>query len=81
MTARERADKLVEHIKRNPHKWIHEFSLDIEQAINAAVEEDRKARPHLFVGRLDRYCEVCNEPDRDKRHIWEIVIHPTASDR
>jgi len=42
----------------------------IEQAITAAVEEDRKTRPHVFVGSLDRWCEVCNEPDRDNRHIF-----------
>src|SRR5262247_3959787 len=42
----------------------------IEQAITAAVEEDRKTRPHEFVGSLDRWCEVCNEPDRDARHIF-----------
>src|SRR5262245_26590790 len=42
----------------------------IEQAIATAVEEDRKTRPHVFVGSLDRWCEVCNEPDRDNRHIF-----------
>jgi hypothetical protein len=42
----------------------------VEAAIKAAVEEDRKTRPHEFVGRTDRWCEVCNEPDRDARHLF-----------
>ena len=41
----------------------------IVQAITAAVEEDRRARPHTFVGRTDRPCELCGEPDRDEIHI------------
>jgi hypothetical protein len=41
----------------------------IEQAITAAVEEDRKTRPHTFVGRTDRGCQLCGEPDRDEIHI------------
>jgi hypothetical protein len=40
-----------------------------ERLIKAAVEEDRKTRPHTFVGRTDRYCELCNEPDRADIHI------------
>ncbi len=42
---------------------------DIQQAITAAVEEDRRTRPHTFVGRTDRDCELCSEPDRDEIHI------------
>lgn len=42
----------------------------IEQAVTAAVEEDRRLRPHVFVGSLDRHCEVCGEPDRDERHVY-----------
>src|SRR5262245_33328378 len=55
----------------------------IEQAINAAVEEDRKTRPHVFVGSLDRWCEVCNEPDRNNRHIFsrESVRASVESER
>ena len=42
----------------------------VERAINAAVEDDRKTRQHVFVGSLDRWCEVCGEPDRDARHVY-----------
>lgn len=38
-------------------------------AITAAVEEDRRARPHTFVGRTDRGCDLCGEPDRYEIHI------------
>lgn len=41
----------------------------IEQMVTAAIEEDRKSRPHRFVGRHDRYCEWCNEPDRHENHL------------
>jgi hypothetical protein len=33
------------------------------------IEEDRRSRPHLFVGRFDRDCELCGNPDRDAIHF------------
>ena len=72
MTPKERVGKLIADywdftlIRPEP---LAEIGNAIERAINAAVEEDRKTRPHQFVGRLDRWCEVCNEPDRDERHV------------
>lgn len=29
-----------------------------------------KEYPHQFVGRLDRWCEICNRPDRDPIHKY-----------
>ena len=26
-------------------------------------------KPHAFVGRADRWCEICNMPDRDPIHV------------
>jgi hypothetical protein len=38
----------------------------------AAVESEAMSpvaqTPHQFVGRLDRWCEVCNRPDRHPIH-------------
>lgn len=42
----------------------------IANAQGEAVEADRRERPHVFTGRLDRDCEVCGEPDRDARHFF-----------
>ena len=72
MTPRERAIEATRGAGRL--QWGRDDQEDIEgtveMAIIAAVEEDRKARPHLFVGRLDRWCELCDEPDRDARHLF-----------
>jgi len=32
------------------------------------ANEKSAAQPHEFVGRLDRWCEVCHRPDRDPIH-------------
>ena len=41
----------------------------IEGVIDAAIEEDRESRPHVFAGRLDRDCEDCGKPERDSIHL------------
>jgi hypothetical protein len=42
----------------------HELTPDDEIIITDETEENR----HEFVGRLDRWCEKCNRPDRDSVH-------------
>ena len=91
MTAREIVDKWVAGVLPGDDKAIKEavtritdgLCVDIEQAVAAAVETDRKQRPHEFVGRLDRWCEVCGEPDRDARHLFstEVRSDNQASER
>jgi hypothetical protein len=63
MTPEERAKAALEY--RHSDLLIYE----VERAIIAAIEEDRKTRPHMFVGSHDRYCEWCNEPDRHENHL------------
>jgi hypothetical protein len=41
---------------------------EICNAISEAINEDRKSRPHIFIGRNDRDCELCGNPDRDEIH-------------
>jgi len=42
----------------------------IKAELVAAIEGDRKSRPHLFVGSFDRDCELCGNPDRDEIHVF-----------
>lgn len=39
-------------------------------SLHPAGEPDRFSTdaPHEFKGRLDRWCELCNKPDRDPIH-------------
>lgn len=69
MTPREQAEWL-EQQRESRLLWRAEMERLIEEAINAAVEEDRKTRQHQFIGRTDRGCELCGEPDRDEIHIY-----------
>lgn len=39
-------------------------------AISEAVNADRATRPHEFIGRNDRDCELCGNPDRDEIHFF-----------
>lgn len=65
MTPRERAQCVAaEHSAPQLRKLVDM----IEQAITTAIEEDRKSRPHIFIGRNDRDCELCGNPDRDEIH-------------
>jgi hypothetical protein len=70
MTPRERAKEATYRVIRELDAGNGIHVRYVEEAIIAAVEEDRKTRPHEFVGRSDRWCEVCNEPDRDNRHLF-----------
>lgn len=64
----ERANDVVESMG-NEATMRHLWAIKIKKAIITAIEEDRKTRPHRFVGRHDRYCESCNEPDRHEIHL------------
>jgi len=46
------------------------FLSAIARGMHAVIEEDRKLRPHLFVGSFDRDCELCGNPDRDEIHVF-----------
>lgn len=39
----------------------------------AMAPPDKPIQPHAFVGRSDRWCEVCDRPDRNPIHIKEIL--------
>ncbi len=40
------------------------------------AESGASLSPHEFVGRLDRWCEVCNRPDRHSIH--KLTSHETT---
>ena len=72
MTPKERAKLITPYIMRtfrpvDIERWV-------EKAITAAVEEDRRARPHPFEGRADRGCSLCGEPDRDAIHCYSREV-------
>jgi len=46
------------------------FLSAIARGMHVVIEEDRKSRPHLFVGPFDRDCELCGNPDRDEIHVF-----------
>lgn len=59
-----------------------EFDDATALVINNELDAEAKAialpadhQPHAFVGRGDRWCEVCNWPDRNPIHI---IPEPTA---
>jgi len=63
------ADRIVKKVCGN---WLL-TEADIENlkvAIATEVADDRGKRPHLFVGRFDRGCELCGMPDRDSHHVF-----------
>lgn len=63
------------------------FHISIAEAVRRLNDADRAkvkthtvtVGPHKFVGRLDRWCEVCNRPDRDPIHVG--VAEPADADR
>lgn len=68
MTPRERAIQLMEY--PHPDLLVYEIEKAICAATSEAINEDRKIRPHEFIGRADRGCELCGESDRDTIHCY-----------
>lgn len=59
---------------------------DIAKALLIAAENPPPSTcaPHAFVGRLDRWCEICNRPDRDPVHSQATppdVLRPNEKER
>ena len=75
MTIDERVRMAMRGTRASLERLMTEDDLDalrefIKAELVAAIEEDRKLRPHLFVGSFDRDCELCGNPDRDEIHVF-----------
>lgn len=63
-------EKLVWEIQQRHQATTNEFLGFFGTADPAASEQQAASVPHVFLGRPDRWCEVCNKPDRHSIHIF-----------
>ena len=63
------ADKIINKVCAN---WLltERDIADLRVAIATEIADDRGKHPHLFVGRFDRGCTLCGEPDRHHDHVF-----------
>lgn len=63
------ADKIVEEACAD---WLlTQKDLDnLTVAISMAIFKDRAESPHVYAGRFDRMCDLCDRPPRDASHVF-----------
>ena len=64
-------DPLDEYPTKGSRKWaIINITrvIEIIQSVFAQQSQPEEGKPHAFQGRSDRWCEICNQPDRAEIH-------------